>query len=101
MKRPKAPKPTAEENAMVMRQNAALDKEIAEGEKSLKAVTRGTLGTKSLLAKASTASKTKTSRAGRGGGGYMGGYTGGGMFGLSASQIASAQAQASARSGTA
>ena len=97
MKRPKAPKPTAEENAMVMRQNAALDEEIAEGEKRLKAVTRGTLGTKSLFAKASTASKAKTSRAGRGGGGY----TGGGMFGLSASQIASAQAQANARSGTA
>ena len=64
MKRPKAPKPTAEE--------------IAEGEKRLKAVTRGTLGAKSLLAKASTASKAKTSRAGRGGGGY----TGGGMFGM-------------------
>tara|TARA_R110000824_G_scaffold3174_3_gene14821 strand:- start:973 stop:1266 length:294 start_codon:yes stop_codon:yes gene_type:complete len=97
MKRPKAPKPTAEENAMVMRQQAALDEEIAEGEKRLKAVTRGTLGAKSLLAKASTASKAKTSRAGRGGGGY----TGGGMFGISANQIASAQAQANARSGTA
>ena len=97
MKRPKAPKPTAEENAMVMRQQAALDEEIAEGEKRLKAVTRGTLGTKSLLAKASTASKAKTSRAGRGGGGY----TGGGMFGISANQISSAQAQANARSGTA
>ena len=97
MKRPKAPKPTAEDRAMVMRQNAALDEEIAEGEKRLKAVTRGTLGTKSLLAKASTGSKAKTNRAGRGGGGY----TGGGMFGISASQIASAQAQANARSGTA
>ena len=101
MKRPKAPKPTAEDRAMVMRQNAALDEEIAEGEKRLKAVTRGTLGTKSLLAKASTRSKAKTNRAGRGGGGYTGGYTGGGMFGISASQIASAQAQANARSGTA
>jgi len=101
MKRPKAPQPTAEDRAMVMRQNAALDEEIAEGEKRLKAVTRGTLGTKSLLAKASTGSKAKTNRAGRGGGGYTGGYTGGGMFGISASQIASAQAQANARSGTA
>lgn len=96
MKRPKAPKPTAEDRAMVMRQQAALDEEIAEGEKRLKAVTRGTLGTKSLLAKAS-APKAAKKRSGTGGGGYMGG----GMFGISASQIASAQAQANARSGTA
>ena len=96
MKRPKAPKPTAEDKAMVMRQQAALDDEIAEGEKRLKAVTRGTLGTKSLLAKASTPKAAKK-RSGTGSGGYMGG----GMFGISASQIASAQAQANARSGTA
>jgi len=100
MKRPKAPQPTAEDKAMVMRQQAALDEEIAEGEKRLKAVARGTLGTKSLLAKASTPKAAKK-RSGIGGGGYMGSGVGRGMFGMSASQIASAQAQANARSGTA
>ncbi len=51
MKAPKAPKPSAEETAMVERQRRELDEEMEEQEKRLKAVARGTLGTKSLLAK--------------------------------------------------
>ena len=52
MKAPKAPKPSAEETAMVERQRRELDEEMEEQEKRLKAVARGTLGTKSLLARA-------------------------------------------------
>lgn len=59
MKSPKAPKPTAEETAMVRRQQMELDEETAKTEKRLKAVSRGTLGTKSLLASAKT-SKAKS-----------------------------------------
>ena len=59
MKSPKAPKPTAEENAMVRRQQMELDEETAKTEKRLKAVSRGTLGTKSLLASGKT-SKAKS-----------------------------------------
>jgi len=52
MKSPKAPKPNAEEISMAARQSRALDEETEDMEKRLKAVTRGTLGSKSLLAKA-------------------------------------------------
>ena len=54
MKSPKAPKPSNEEIAMTARQSRALDEETEDMEKRLKAVTRGTLGSKSLLAKAPT-----------------------------------------------
>ena len=50
MKRPKAPKPTAQEIAVDQRQSRMIDEEIAEGEKKLKAVARGKLGASSLLA---------------------------------------------------
>lgn len=50
MKRPKAPKPTAQELAVDQRQSRMIDEEIAEGEKKLKAVARGKLGASSLLA---------------------------------------------------
>ena len=49
MKSPKAPKPTAEQLAVERRQQVALDKEIEEQEQRLRAATRSTLGTKSLL----------------------------------------------------
>jgi hypothetical protein len=69
MKRPKQPKPTAEETALVTRQTMQLDKEIEEEERRLKAVKTGQLGSKSLLAKGSKKS--------RGGAGTMnGGRTG-------------------------
>jgi len=50
MKRPKAPKLTAQELAVDQRQSRMIDEEIAEGEKKLKAVARGKLGASSLLA---------------------------------------------------
>ena len=49
MKRPKAPKPTAQQIAVERRQQAALDKEIEEQEERFRAISRGQLGTKSLL----------------------------------------------------
>lgn len=49
MKKPKAPKPTAQERAVEMRQQRALDEEIAEQEQRFKALARGKLGTASLL----------------------------------------------------
>jgi hypothetical protein len=60
MKRPKAPKPTAQELAVEQRQSRMIDEEIAEGEKRLKAVARGKLGAASLLGKTK---KAKTSAA--------------------------------------
>jgi len=91
MKSPKAPKPSNEEIAMTARQSRALDEETEDMEKRLKAVTRGTLGSKSLLAKAGGAASAggASSRGGSsmfGGGNMMptgsmfrgGGYGGGG-----------------------
>lgn len=77
MKAPKAPKPTAEETAMVERQRRDLDEEMAEQERRLKAVARGTLGTKSLLAKGTPAKKAGPGR-GQGGSGTL---SGGGLMG--------------------
>jgi len=49
MKRPKAPKPTAQQLAVERRQAMALDKEIEEQEERQRALARGQLGTRSLL----------------------------------------------------
>lgn len=49
MKRPKAPKPTAQQLAAERRTEAALDEETAGVERRLKAAARGKLGAKSLL----------------------------------------------------
>ena len=80
MKSPKAPKPSNEEIAMTARQSRALDEETEDMEKRLKAVTRGTLGSKSLLAKAGGAGGASS----RGGssmfGGGLRGATTGSMF---------------------
>jgi hypothetical protein len=79
MKSPKAPKPTAEEKAMVARQTRELDEEIGKSEKRLKAVSRGTLGSKSLLAKgpaAGSAAKGPAKGRGAAGLGAMGGMSG-------------------------
>jgi hypothetical protein len=75
MKRPKAPKPTAQELAGVARQSRMIDEETEEMEKRLKAAARGKLGSKSLLAKAK--SSTSGSSPTRRGGGYGAGGTGG------------------------
>jgi len=73
MKSPKAPKPTAEEVSMAARQSRALDEETEDMEKRLKAVTRGTLGSKSLLAKAPTTGSSGAGGASRGGSSMFGG----------------------------
>ena len=49
MRTPKMPGPSAEEQAMTMRQRKALDKEIAENEARLKRITTGRAGKGSLL----------------------------------------------------
>ena len=72
MKRPKAPEPTAQELAVVERQSRQLDEEMEESEKRLKALARGKLGSKSLLAKGASASKQS---------GVSRGFTGAGIFG--------------------
>jgi hypothetical protein len=43
VKKPKAPKPTAQELAVTERQQRALDEEIAESEQRFKALARGLL----------------------------------------------------------
>jgi hypothetical protein len=72
MKRPKTPEPTAQEKAVVERQSRMLDEEMEESEKRLKALARGKLGSKSLLAKAGGAG---------GQSGVTRGFTGAGVFG--------------------
>ncbi len=56
LKRPKAPEPTAQELAVVERQSRMLDEEMEESEKRLKALARGKLGSRSLLAKSAAQS---------------------------------------------
>jgi hypothetical protein len=58
MKRPKAPKPTAQQLAAERRTAAALDEETADVERRLKAAARGKLGAKSLLPTSQQASGT-------------------------------------------
>ena len=64
MKRPKAPKPTAQEVAMDIRQKQALDEEIGEQEQRFKALARGKLGSASLLGGAPR-SRTEAAMGGR------------------------------------
>jgi len=86
MKRPKAPKPTAQELAVVERQSRMLDEEMEESEKRLKALARGKLGSKSLLA--NSASKSTSGTKGAGGAGRTGaGRTGASYSGGLASGI--------------
>jgi hypothetical protein len=49
LKKPKAPKPSAQEQAVDLRQRRMLDEEIAEQESRFKALARGKLGSASLL----------------------------------------------------
>jgi len=87
MKSPKAPKPTAQQLSVERRQAAALDEEIAEQEERARALSRGTLGIKSLLGGVS--SRGSRPRAGGSGGSSRtggvssaaGSYTGG-LYGL-------------------
>ena len=65
MKRPKAPKPTAQQVATERRQQMALDKEIEEQEDRFRAMARGKLGTKSLLGGVPRSRAEAVSGAGR------------------------------------
>jgi len=55
--RPKAPKASAAETAIIRRQGMELDKTMASNEKRLKAIARGKLGSKSLLSTAADAAR--------------------------------------------
>ena len=91
MKKPKAPKKTAQEVAVERRQQIMLDKEIEEQEDRFRALSRGKMGKASLLGGAPTSRQEAAGVAGRrsglggmtagGVGGLLGGAGGGGMFG--------------------
>ena len=74
MKRPKAPKPTAQELAGVARQSRMIDEETEELEKRLKAAARGKYGNKSMLGPAINIASVANSTSR--GGGYGAGGTG-------------------------
>ena len=65
LKKPKAPKPSAQELAVGQRQQRALDQEIGEQEQRFKALARGKLGSSSLLGGAPR-SRTEAAMGGRG-----------------------------------
>jgi len=86
MKKPKAPKKSAQEVAVERRQTIMLDKEIEEQEDRFRALSRGKLGRGSLLGGAPrTRGEAATRSAAAGGarsGGMLGSYSsGGGIFG--------------------
>ncbi len=91
MKKPNAPKKTAQEVAVERRQQIMLDKEIEEQEDRFRALSRGKMGKASLLGGAPTTRQEAAGvggrRSGLGGmssggvGGLLGGAGGGGMFG--------------------
>ena len=91
LKKPKAPKPSAQELAVGQRQQRALDQEIGEQEQRFKALARGKLGSSSLLggaprtrteaAMGGRASKGAAAGAGRS---MLGGLAGAGRRGAKA-----------------
>jgi len=91
MKKPKAPKPSAQEVAIDIRQKKALDEEIGEQEERFKALARGKLGSASLLGGAPR-SRTEAAMGGRGSKGaaagagrsMLGGLAGAGRRGAAA-----------------
>jgi len=82
MRKPKAPKKTAQEVAVERRQTIMLDKEIEEQEDRFRALSRGKRGTVSLLG---GAPRSREEAAGRGRASGLGGSAGrslvGGMMG--------------------
>ena len=95
MKKPKKPKPTAQEVAATQRQQVALDKEIEEQEGRFKALARGKLGSASLLGGAPRTRGQAASGA-RGGARGAGGSAGRSMLGGAA---AASKAAAAFRAG--
>ena len=90
LKKPKAPKPSAQELAVGQRQQRALDDEIGEQEQRFKALARGKLGSASLLGGAprSRTEAAMGSRASKGAAGagrsMLGGLAGAGRRGAKA-----------------
>ena len=82
MKKPKAPKKTAQEVAVERRQTIMLDKEIEEQEDRFRALSRGKLGRASLLAGAPRTRGEAAGRGGMGGATTAGGFSGGGSGGV-------------------
>ena len=78
MKKPKAPKKTAQEVAVERRQTIMLDKEIEEQEDRFRALSRGKRGTVSLLG---GAPRTREEAASRGRGSGVGGSGGRSLVG--------------------
>ncbi|MGB1304020.1 hypothetical protein [Pseudoalteromonas marina] len=60
-KKPKKPEKTAEQDALERRTRSLLDKEIGDSEDKLKALARGSLGSRSLLAGAPTTANQASS----------------------------------------
>ena len=91
LKKPKAPKPSAQELAVGQRQQRALDQEIGEQEQRFKALARGKLGSSSLLGGAPR-TRTEAAMGGRGAKGaaagagrsMLGGLAGAGRRGAAA-----------------
>lgn len=75
---PKKPKPTAEEEAIGIRQRSLLDKEIEENEEKFKALARGKLGRSSLLSGAPSTANEAAGGVRRGGGSGAGSLLSGG-----------------------
>lgn len=90
LKKPKAPKPSAQELAVGQRQQRALDEEIGEQEQRFKALARGKLGSASLLggaprSRTEAASGSRASKGAAGAGRSMlGGLAGAGRRGAAA-----------------
>ena len=87
-KKPKAPKPSAQELAVDIRQRRMLDEEIAEQESRFKALARGKLGSVSLLggaprsrAEAASGSRSASGSAAGAGRSMLGGLSGRGSGG--------------------
>jgi len=78
MKKPKAPKKTAQEVAVERRQTIMLDKEIEEQEDRFRALSRGKRGTVSLLG---GAPRTREEAASRGRASGLGGSAGRSLVG--------------------
>ena len=85
MKKPKAPKKTAQEVAVERRQTIMLDKEIAEQEDRFRALSRGKRGTISLLG---GAPRSREEAASRGRAAGLGGAAGRSLVGGGGSGMA-------------
>ena len=84
LKKPKAPKPSAQELAVGQRQQRALDEEIGEQEQRLKALARGKLGAPRSRTEAAMGSRASKGAAAGAGRSMLGGLAGAGRRGAAA-----------------